>query len=273
MSYLVRQSTLDGRGGPIAVRDYVSQTLSQTSALLWVHGGGFSSGGLDQKESDAPARHLAALGHRVRTIDYRLAPRFTVRGKMDLAPHPNRYPAAHHDVLDVATDLRAAHGGPISIGGASAGANLAMGATLALRDAGQELPVTLVLAYGTFHAVLPERADVEKDLRGLFAKWAFNPAMTTRMNVNYVGDEALLRPGYAFPGRANLHGLPPTLILNARNDRLRKSGDTFADELRAAGVDVGYDVVESSHGFLNAPRKHAYARGMRVVEEWLRRHG
>lgn len=269
MPFSVHHTTVEGREGPIPVRDYLPENPAHPHALLWVHGGGFTRGGLDQTESDAPARYLAALGHRVRTLSYRLAPKFTLRTALNLAPHPNCYPAAHNDVLDATTDLLDTYRVPVSIGGASAGANLAAGAVLSLRDTGKDLPTTLILIYGSFHASLPPRADVEDDLRGPLAKWAFNSAMTARTNLNYVGDGALLRPGYAFPGGADLHDFPPSLVLNARNDRLRQSGDTFADELRAAGREVEHRVLEATHGFLNTPRNPAYAQGMQAIATWL----
>jgi len=42
--------------------------------LLWAHGGGFFSGGLDQPEAHDVARALAQRGLPVVTVDYRLAP-------------------------------------------------------------------------------------------------------------------------------------------------------------------------------------------------------
>jgi len=272
MEFAVVDGIVEGRGGAIAVRDYLPARVTAASAFLWVHGGGFTSGGLDQKESDAPARALASVGRRVRTVDYRLAPRVSLWGELRLDPHPNRFPAAHHDVFDVLTDLRSDFDGPVSLGGASAGANIAAGVAMALRDAGAPAPRSLVLTYGTFHAELPERPDVEAELRGPLVKWAFNPKMTRRMNLNYVGDESLMRPGYAFPGGADLRDLPPTLIVNSRNDRLRRSGDAFADELRAAGVEVRREVIASTHAFLNTPKTAGYAEGIGYITEWLDRH-
>jgi acetyl esterase len=271
--YTVTESEVTGPSGPVRVRDYIPERPTATSALLWVHGGGFVSGGLDQRESDAPARSLAATGRWVRTLDYRLAPALKLWGGLGPELHPGRFPAAHDDVLAVAASLRSAFGGFISLGGASAGANLAAGVALALRDSGASQPLGLVLAYGTFHADLPERPEVEEYLKGPLARWWFNPGMTRRMHLNYVGDESLLRPGYAFPGGADLRGLPPVLVMNASNDRLRQSGDTFADELRAAGVDVEQQTVRAMHGFLDRPKSPAYAEGIAAVEAWLTKHG
>ena len=272
MDYRVTDSTVEGRDARIPIRDYIPTRETAATPFLWIHGGAFHSGGLGQQESDLPARALAASGRWVRTIDYRLAPKPSWFGGVKLGAHPGRFPAAHNDALDVAKHLRAASGGAISLGGASAGANIAAGAALEIRDSSGSMPHSLVLTYGTFHAVLPERPDVEAHLRGPLVKQAFNAKQTHRMNANYTGDEALLVPGYAFPGGADLRGLPPTLVLNSRRDRLRQSGDTFADELRLAGVRVDHDVIDSTHAFLATPDRPAYVRGITIIEHWLAAH-
>jgi acetyl esterase len=273
VSYSVHNSTVHGRGGVIPVRDYLPATESNGAAFLWVHGGGFVAGGLDQKESDAPARYLAARGRRVRTIDYRLVKGVHLFREPDLKPQPNRFPAALHDVADVAADLATITGRQIAMGGASAGANLAAGATMFLRDQGAAGPVTLVLVYGAFHPTVPESSEVEQALRGPLVRWMFNPTMVRRIFLGYVGDPALFVPGYAAPGGADLHAFPATLSLDAENDRLRASGHAFADDLRAAGVEVHEEVVPSArHGFLNAYKKAPFIDSMRTVDAWLRAH-
>jgi acetyl esterase/lipase len=272
-SYTVKNSTVQGRGGAIPVRDYLPAGDTSGAAFLWVHGGGFIGGGLDQKESDAPARYLADRGRRVRTIDYRLVTGVHLFREPDLKPQPNRFPAALHDVVDVAADLAAVTGRAIAMGGASAGANLAAGATMFIRDEGASGPATLVLMYGAFHSAVPESPEVERALRGPLVKWMFNPTMVRRIFLGYVGDPALFVPGYAAPGGGDLHGFPPTLSMDAEIDRLRASGHAFADELRAAGVAVHEEVVPGArHGFLNAFNKPPFKNSMLTVENWLREH-
>lgn len=268
---VVTNSVVAGRGGNIPVRDYEPVSPTSRTPLLWVHGGGFVLGGLEQVESDAPARYLAARGRRVRTIDYRLAPNIGLFRSPRLGAAPGRFPAAHHDVIDVAESLRQS-AGTISIGGASAGANLVAGALLALRDGGERMPRSAVLVYGAFHSLLPDDRAVESELTGALARWFFNPAMTRRMLLNYVGSQSGLAEPYALPGGAVLIGLPPTLSVDARNDRLRRSGHAFHRELVDAGVDAEELVVDARHGFLGTPRKPAFRRGMSAIDEWLLRH-
>jgi len=269
--YTTSDSIVQGRDGGIPIRDYLPADRRFATPLLWVHGGGFVLGGLDMKESDAPARHLAAAGRWVRTVDYRLAPNIGLFGKPTLGAAPGRFPEAHHDVLDVAESLRLA-AGSIHIGGASAGANLVAGAVLAMRDRGAPLPRSVSLAYGALHSVLPLNDAVESALRGWQPRWFFNPPMMRRITLNYVGDEGALADPYAFPGGADLAGYPPTLSLDASNDRLRISGHAFNVELAAAGVDTEEIVLDGVHGFLGTPRKLVFAEGMSLLALWMARH-
>ena len=268
----VHEHEIPGRNGAIRVRDYQPEHRTARTAFLWVHGGGFAYGGLDMKESDAPARELAASGTFVRTVDSRLAPKIGLFKQPDLGPMPGRFPLGLHDVVDAAKSLAELEGAPINLGGASAGANLAAGAVLSLRDEGGAMPRSLAFAYGAFHSVMPEHSPIERELHGPITRWMFNPSMVRRIALNYVGDPALLVPGYAFPSGADLTGLPPTLSMDASNDRLRESGQAFADELRAAGTDVTYTVVTGTHGFLGASGRRKYADGMRQLAAWLREH-
>ena len=121
----------------------------------------------------------------------------------------------------------------------------------------------------SLHSRIPEDVEIESSLRGPLARWFFNPAMTRRMNLNYVGAVEDLARAYAFPGGADLRGVPPTLVLEASNDRLRRSDHAFAGELRRAGSRVDEVVVNGRHGFLNSPRRTAFATGMSAIARWL----
>lgn len=270
--YSIDEHDIGGGDTRVRVRDYLPANRTARTAFVWVHGGGFAFGNIDMKESDAPARELAAAGTLVRTVEYRLAPRIGFWTEPNLAPHPGRYPEGLRDVVDAARNLAAAEGTAITLGGASAGANIAAGAALTLRDQGSEILRSLVLAYGAFHSVMPSDSPVEKDLRGPLVKWMFNPSMVRRIALNYVGDPALMVPSYAFPGGMDLSGLPPTLVMDASNDRLRASGAAFADDLRSAGVEMHETMVKGTHGFLGAPRSRKYADGMRELRAWLAQH-
>ncbi|MER6959663.1 MULTISPECIES: alpha/beta hydrolase fold domain-containing protein [unclassified Streptomyces] len=270
--------TVKGRGGAIPVRDYLPEdTRDSAVPLVWIHGGGWMSGGLDQKESHAVAKAIAGTGRPVRTVDYRLAPALgwrdlASRSPLVLEPSENRYPAAPDDVVSVIVDWAESGHGRLFVGGASAGANLAVTATVALQQAAGVRPSGLTLAYGGFHSALPPLPErVRSRLSGFAGRIAFTSASYDRMALNYVGDERLLRG--AFPAGADLAGLPPALVMDADRDSLRASGEQFAADLRAVGSTVDYLVIEKTlHGFLDHPRGRGFRQGIHAMSQWLDAH-
>jgi xylan 1,4-beta-xylosidase len=267
--------TVQGRHGPISIRTYTSDRTShdRRTPLVWVHGGGFAYGGLDQPESHAPAMSVAAEGRTVITVDYHLVTRwnsfFDVK---DASLTGVRFPIPLEDVVDVVHDVAsdAAHRN-VLLGGASAGACLAAAAAGDLARSGDTPVVGLVLAYGTFHAELPAiPPGLRARIRGRHSWTQFRSSTVRRMNHNYAGSTAAMRDARAFPGGHDVTNLPETLMIDADRDSLRASGGAFAEELRSAGVPLRYEVIpDTRHGFLNRPDTPGYVAGTRVLVDWL----
>jgi acetyl esterase/lipase len=252
---IVRSDEAPGPHGAVPVRVYDPGPAGETGGgarpcLVWMHGGGFIAGNLDMPEADWTARELALrAGAVVVSVDYRLC---------NDGVH---FPVPHDDVLaavrwtrDSAPDL-GIDTDRISVGGASAGANLAAGAALRLRDVDGLPPAHLIFAYGVAHHVIPPMsADHAALMREVPALLKFPPEATSFLNVNFLGGPISSANGYAFPALADLRGMCPTLVLNAEYDDLRASGQAFAAALAAAGADVRQVMVASMlHGFLNLP--------------------
>jgi acetyl esterase len=246
----VRPDAAPGPHGPVPVRVYGDGGDGSRPCLVWMHGGGFVMGSLDMPEADWTARELAKrAGAVVVSVDYRLC-----AGDV-------HYPVPHDDVVaavrwvrDNASSL-GVDPGRISVGGGSAGANLAAGAALKLRDADGQPPAHLIFAYGVAHSVIPPlSADHAALMREVPAVLKFPQEATRFLNFNYLGGPVSQADGYAFPALADLRGLCPVLVLNAEYDDLRASGQAFVSALAAAGVDVRQVTVTSMlHGFLNLP--------------------
>jgi acetyl esterase len=99
--------------------------------VVFFHGGGFVTGDLDSH--DAQARDLCrTTGRPVLSVAYRLAP-----------DHP--FPAAYDDAV-AAVRWASNHLGRVAVAGPSAGANLALGAALALAGT-PAAPAAQLLAY------------------------------------------------------------------------------------------------------------------------------
>lgn len=252
MTLDVSDRALRGPHGPLPVRVY-APAVPAGPGLVWLHGGGFAGGDLDMPEADWVSRELAARGIAVISVDYALA-------RAGGAHYPVPSEEAAFAFRWAVTSGTAS--GPWSLGGASAGGNLATGATLRLVDEDGPVPALAALAYPTLHAVqqAPDAAlraalDADPDADH------FGPDAVREMYENYLGgpvDDAEL---YAVPGRAaasQLVGFPATIMITSEVDELRVSGEEFARALRTAGVDVEYaNEPDTRHGHLNRPDEPA----------------
>ncbi|GAA4978418.1 alpha/beta hydrolase [Kineococcus glutinatus] len=246
-----RTAEVPGPHGPVPVRVYEpDEAGTARPCLVWMHGGAFRMGDLDMHEADWTARQVAArAGAVVVSVDYRLA----VGGVT--------YPVPHDDVVAAVrwvrdgADALGVDPSRISVGGASAGGNLAAGAALRLRDDDGWLPANLVLVYAVAHAVLPPaRDELDALMAEVPALLRFPPEERRGTTENYLGGPVGRADGYAMPASADLAGLCPVLLLNAEYDDLRTSGEAFAAQLARAGVDVRQVLARGLlHGFLNLP--------------------
>jgi acetyl esterase/lipase len=215
---------------------------------VWLHGGGFVSGSVDSPESDYLARVLAGRGTPVLSVDYRLAR----DGVSFPIPHEDAlagwfWARKNAGALGLDPDL-------LCLGGAGAGGNLAVGATLYLIDAGKPLPARLLLAYPFLHAELPPPAGGldHEVMAGLPRHLRFTPEDCIRTAENYVGGPVSMAPSYAMPGYADPAGLPPTALLACQYDDARGSTELFASALERVGVPVSHFLAEGGvHGHLN----------------------
>jgi acetyl esterase len=216
-------------GRDVRVRVYrVSANGGPAPLLLWMHGGGFVGGTLD--DIDVACAGLARrAGATVVSLGYRLAPE-----------HP--FPAALDDTYDTLAWL-ATHGavfggdGRLAVGGQSAGGNLAAAACLLARDRGGPAVARQVLAY-------PWLA---------LGAHSFDDAWCV---ARYTGGHPLT-PHMAPLLADNLGRLPPTLILAAGDDPLREEARRYAARLGEAASYVEY--AAAPHAFLNFPGRHLVA--------------
>ena len=238
----VEDVVIDGPHGDLRLRCYHPASAA-TSSLLWVHGGGFLSGDLQMPESHVVAAELAArAGAAVVSVDYRLA----VDGV--------RHPVPGDDVQAAWEWLTnaALADGPQAVGGASAGAALALGCALHGRDTSTRVPDLLLLAYPFAHFPVPALDDLTAaQMADLPPVLRFPPAAIEYMVRNYVGRITDL-PRDALPGGAKLVGLPPTAVVVCEYDDLRGSAELLERQLRESGVQVhAHLAVGMLHGHLN----------------------
>lgn len=246
-------------GREIAVRHYRPDGRSdRNGAIIYAHGGGWVVGDLDFE--DLKLRKLSLWsGLDVVSVDYRLAPE-----------HP--CPAGRDDIVAVfAHVLRCADTldlDPRRLGfsGASAGANLALSAALAAREANL-VPAAIALFYGVYD-LRYRQPSFETNATG----FGLETRAMEHFRTLYVGDDPKAwTPPDASPGLADLDGLPPVFINAVETDPLYDDSLALAARLKASGVEVTTDLHENTiHGFTAMSAIMPHANGaIRRAAEWL----
>jgi acetyl esterase/lipase len=127
-----------------------------------------------------------------------------------------------------------------------------------------------VLAYPLLHAELPAWPAHELAAIQATRKLFFAPDWIRDLSLQHVGDPALLNDPHVFPANGDLDGLPPTFILNCEHDTIRSSGEAYARQLAADGVDVTVQMEPgAAHGTLSEPFSDDGQRGIDRIATWL----
>ncbi len=246
----------DVDAGGVAARLYRPPAIAPddvTGLLVWFHGGGWVLSSVDGHDDLCRALCVAS-GHRVLSVEYRLAPESPFPDGLTDAITTTRW--AHEHAADLGVDPDR-----LAIGGDSAGANLA--AVVA-----QLAPVPLrhqVLVYPVTDA-RGETASYRENAEGLFLtadgmRWFVDLYLSGRQGtVDDPRVSPLLAPDEAVAGS------PPALVITAEYDVLRDEGVAYAERLLAAGVPTSHVTFHGQiHGFVSMPEllddAHA-ARGL-----------
>jgi acetyl esterase len=231
----------------VPVRIITPEDGEARAVYLEIHGGGFYLS--SAARSDARNARLAdAVGVAVVSVDYRLAPE-----------HP--WPAAPDDcetaALWLVEQAEAMFGTTrLAIGGASAGANLAVTTLLRLRDKGLVAPfVGAALQFGAYD--LSGQSPSGRAVADEFFIKAYAGRVADRANPDIS------------PLFGDLKGLPPALLVVGTVDILLEDNLAMAARLSSAGAEVDIRVYpESPHGFTSFPTAIAEA-AMTGIESWL----
>lgn len=245
---LIRDLSIPGPAGAIPARLYDARDSREPGpALLYFHGGGFVFGDLHTHEPFC-AEAARLLDMPVIAVDYRLAPE-------------NPWPAAPDDCEAAARWLA---GNPAELGrvatglviaGDSAGGNLTVVTTMALRDAPADIPV---IAQFPIYPVVDQVAKYES-----FTQFG-DGFLLTKDSMSWFTDSYAATVGHhrTDPLLHNQAGMPPTLVLTASLDPLRDQGRAYAGALAAAGVPVAFrEAVGNIHGFVNLTKVIPSTRG------------
>jgi acetyl esterase len=243
--------TRDECAGDVPVRVYEPDGVD-AGIFVFMHGGGWTTGCIETHEWIC--RRLAIRSQRrVASVEYRLAPE-------------HRFPAALDDCAQAIAWAYNQFGGPLVVGGDSAGGNLAAAVCIRGRDQGGPPISGQVLMYPAVDASCASPSFVENG-----AGFLLTADLMRWFWAQYTG-------GGAAPALASvidtvdLSGLPPAMVIVAGYDPLRDEGLAYAERLRDAGVDVRVEhYPDALHGFLGMdllfPAETAAA--MQAIAEFL----
>ncbi len=219
----------------VPVRVYRPSTATDLAVVVWIHGGGWVIGSVE--DYDPVARELTqGTGAIVVSVDYRLAPE-----------HP--FPAAVDDCLAVTRWVLAHASEPggdparVAVGGDSAGGNLSAIVAQQLRG---RLAFQLLVYPATDLAMTAPSIKENGD------GYLLTKASMDWFIDHYLGgtgaalDDPLVSPLRA----ADVRGVAPALVITAEFDPLRDEGEAYATRLRDAGVPVTLHRYDGEiHGF------------------------
>jgi acetyl esterase len=243
-----RDLSLPGPHGQVPCRVYLPDDAERPPLLVYAHGGGFMQGSLPSW--DAMLRELVRQsGVAALSVDYKLAPE-------------HRFPAAFEEMVAMVR-LAAREGGGLgvdpsrlAVGGDSAGANLALAAALALRDAGERALSFMLLIYGCYST------DTESHSWQRFGRGSG----LSQTQMRWIWETYLERPEQrsdwrAAPLLADLAGLPQAQLIVGRLDPLLDDSQRLIARLKEASVPCELTIYDGiNHGFIRYGRLIATAR-------------
>jgi acetyl esterase len=234
---VIRDLTCPGPAGAIPLRLYDSREVREAGpVVMFIHGGGFVIGDLEVYH--ALCTEIAhQLDLPVVSVDYRLAPE-----------HP--FPAAPDDCEAAARWIA---GSPRELGrtatglvitGDSAGGNLTIVTTNALRDAPAAVPVLVQAPIYPIADAVTGHASYRSFSEG----YLLTGAAIAWFDAQYAGDPS--DPRHT-PLAGDCANTPPTVLCTAGLDPLRDSGRNYAAHLIQRGGEVVYlEFPGIIHGFV-----------------------
>ncbi|WP_034388687.1 alpha/beta hydrolase [Deinococcus sp. YIM 77859] len=237
-----RDLTLPGPAADLPARLYTPEGEGPHPLTVYFHGGGFVAYSIETH--DSVCRELCAGARSaVLSVEYRLAPEHRFPAAVEDAYAALCWAAANGEALGADTSR-------LAVAGDSAGASLAMACTLRARDEGGPPLRAQLLIYPAADFVNVDRYPSRREnAEGFFL---------TEERMRFFGQMYLADPAHAAHPHvsplhaAELHGLPPALVMTAEFDPLRDEGAAYAEALRQAGVRAehlpGPGMI---HGFAN----------------------
>ena len=252
---------IESESGPVRVRIYRYKNDDKQPCLIYMHGGAWMQGS-PETHADITARIAANCKQTVVSVDYAKAPERPFPAAINQVDAVALWIKDNAEQLNIDVDR-------ITVGGDSAGGNLAAALTLDLRGSSLKL-IGQLLIYPA--------CDFDQS-RPSYIENADGPLIQVsgmdKVNAMYCPNikELSTNPRVAPLVAADHSNLPPAYVAVAQYDPLRDSGVAYAEALRESGVEVTMTSGEGLiHGYLRAMEFcEASAASLNDMCDWLNR--
>lgn len=229
-----RRITIAVEDGSIDLVVYRPFGIGPHPIHLFLHGGGWVIGSVDDAVTDAVARgRCAGAECLVVAVGYRKAPEHKFPTPLNDCYAALRWVAEHAQDLDVRPDR-------LTVGGQSAGGNLAAALCLKVRDEGGPAIALQLLEVPSLDLTfsLPSQS--------LHANgYGLSGSEMVKYRRLYLQSPAQSKDPYVSPLLAtDLSRLPPAYIMSAEYDPLCDDGAEYAKRLQAAGVPATFSLQQ-----------------------------
>jgi acetyl esterase len=240
-----RTVTLPVPGGVIALRVYRPAGSGPHPVHLFLHGGGWVGGSALSKHVDGLSRErCVGASCVVVAVDYRKAPEHKFPAGLNDAQAALEWVVANAADLNIRPDL-------ITVGGQSAGGNLAAALALKLRDEGGPQIALQLLEAPALDATLSLPSH---ETYG--TGYGLHLVDVCRLVPLYLDDQDQVSNPYVSPLLApDLTGLPPAYVMTGEYDMLRDDGQRYVERLQEAGVPATFSLQPGHVHFSSALTK------------------
>lgn len=246
--------------------------------LVYLHGGGWCFG-----SSNSCARFCMSLVSempvRVLAVDYPLSPEHSFPAPLEACIDALGFVARDADKYGFDIDA-------VSLGGDSAGGNLALSAALFMKsrsDNGDDF--TAVMPYGAipfvhirslvlFYPVTKVWNDQSASWREYCEGYGLDGGIMEAFNEAYLGAQDATHPLVSpyCASLSQLAQLPPVMMINAGHDILRDQGRDMCAKMSQAGVEVSHiEFPSATHLFITvAGQPSAFSEAVKATASFLR---
>ncbi len=218
---------ISGPAGALTVRLYHPSQEENLPVFIYYHGGGWVMGNFETHDTICRA-YAKKAGVIVAAVDYRLAPE---------NPYPKAFDDSYAALEWVYDNIKSYKGDPsrITVGGDSAGGNLAAAVAIKARDVSGPKIIYQVLLYPVTNSARMETESYLSFANG----YGLTKAHMIFFRESYLPKKSDRLAPYASPLLTkNLMNLPPAIIITAGFDVLRDEGMAYANRLIHAGNQV-----------------------------------